>query len=205
MRQSTAKKQTFQNIDLLTLGDGHRVSCWADVQKREPSDWVVIAEFSRDVQIPTSDDDGVDTGRFTDATTLGIVMSSRKQLEWIRKLILHLETATPYFVMVIQADGTYRLSKGTTKTGAVLVDVGIHDLRFNSARDKDEHNFIPLFYMFCQTECFEAYHALFLAFRNLPTTHLDLPGRQIRPDYGSLDRAAYIAKAYDAVWPAETR
>jgi hypothetical protein len=200
----------LNNADLLGLCVGKRVGDYAAIQQHALGDMLVVHEFCREVKIQLFDEDGFPTGETQPETTLGIIFASRKQLEWLRRFYLHnqaleaMPTPPPGYTWVVQADGTYRLVKGTKASGAVLVDLGIHDIKYDSAKDKDVHTFIPLLYMYVQCECFEAYLALFQTFRHLPTTHLGLPGCQIRPEYGSLDRAAYIAKAFAAVWPEET-
>ena len=59
-------------------------------------------------------------------------------------------------------------------------------------------------YMYCQTECTFSYEQLFETLKNLPSKFLDLPEKQIIPEFGGLDRATYIANAYRSVWPADT-
>jgi hypothetical protein len=198
------------NAELLAMCANKRVLNWADVQTHGQGEMLVCGEFCRQVQVTVHDAEGFPTGETQRETSLGVIFASRKQLEWTRRFYIHLQalealpTPPPAYFWVVQADGTYKLVKGSKASGAVLVDLGIHDVKYDSGKDKDVHTFIPLLYMYVQVECFEAYETLFQTFRHLPSTHLGLPGCQIRPEYGSLDRAAYIAKAFAAVWPEET-
>ena len=188
---------------MMNLTAPMKVRSRLEVLSRGPHEPLILASFCRSVEVPVIDDNYCDTGKTTTETTIGFITASRTQLEWIRELLLSLEYLSRTFTLSVSADGTYRLCSGTTKSGAVLVDLGLHDVTYNKSKDCDKHNFLPIMYMYCQTECFEAYSVLFETLKSLPTKFLDLPNRQIRPKFGHLDRASYIAKAYLSVWPRE--
>mmetsp|Transcript_2849 Transcript_2849/g.9481 ORF Transcript_2849/g.9481 Transcript_2849/m.9481 type:complete len:480 (-) Transcript_2849:1781-3220(-) len=193
--------ELLSNAELLSLVTPMLVQSWDDIQTRNANEVLVLQTFCRTVDIPVLDEEGNPTAKATKETTIGFVTANRAMLEWHRDfLISHAENPRP-FTLMITSDGTYRLCKGNTKAGAVLVDLGMHDITYDQSNNRDTHNFLPLLYMYCQTECFEAYRQLFATLKTLPEKFLNLPNRQIRPVFGSLDRAYYIANAYLDVWP----
>lgn len=193
----------LSNAEMCSYTASMMVRSVGDIEKAQPDALLVIANFSRKVEVPVLDEEGDETGETVTKTTLGFICATRKMLLWLRDLILSLENGESprQFTWTIAADGTYKLCKGNTKAGAVLVDLGIHDVTYKKALGRDTHNFLPLLYMYCQVECFEAYELLFATLKDLPNKLLGLPGKQITPAFGGLDRASYIAKAYLSVWP----
>lgn len=193
----------LSNAEMCSYTSSMMVRTVGDIEKAPPDAPLVIANFSRKVEVPVLDEEGDETGETVTKTTLGFICATRKMLLWLRDLILSLENGenTRQFTWTIAADGTYKLCKGNTKAGAVLVDLGIHDVTYKKSLGRDTHNFLPLLYMYCQVECFEAYELLFATLKDLPNKLLGLPGKQIIPVFGGLDRASYIAKAYLSVWP----
>jgi hypothetical protein len=96
---------------------------------------------------------------------------------------------------LLQADGTYKLHHG----GWTLCDLGSHLCRWDAPSRKYVHTFFPMLYMFCRTECYDAYLALFETLRSVPTLFgIDEP---LLVACGGLDRSSYIAEAYFTVWP----
>jgi len=91
---------------------------------------------------------------------MGLIFSSKCVLERLRVVI---ESGVK---ICIQADGTYKLHHG----GWVLCDLGVHVCRWDSSERKYVHTFYPLLYMFCRTECREAYLALFETLKRIPVT-----------------------------------
>jgi len=197
---------SWTQVDLLAITHNKSVETLADVYAAVHHSPLCLRNFCQQVKVAVYDDDDDLTGEYETKTTLGFVLASRKQILYLRDLLVSLRDRPRPFTLYLQADGTYKLSKGTVKAGAVLVDLGIHDITYDPKNDKDSHNFLPLMYMFCQTECFEAYRVLFMTLRDLPHNLFEMPGVTINPVFGGLDRASYIAKAYLEVWPtvAET-
>lgn len=97
-----------------------------------------------------------------------------------------------------QADGTYKLHRG----GWTLCDLGSHVCRWDPSTRKDVHTFYPLLYMFCRTECFDAYLAFFATLRSIPT--LFGVAHPLDVAVGGLDRSTFIAEAFVQTWPEIT-
>jgi len=193
--------ELLSNADMLALVAPMAVNSWEDLTGRLSHEPLVLNKFCRTVEIPVVDEEGDNTGEMTMETTVGFVTASRTQLEWLREVLVDIKESPRTFTVAISTDGTYRLSKGNTKAGAVLVDLDLHDITYNASNDLDTHNFLPILYMYCQVECFESYEVLFQTLKTLLATLLNLPDVEINPVFGGLDRASYIAKAYHAVWP----
>lgn len=96
----------------------------------------------------------------------------------------------------MQADGTYKLHRG----GWTLCDLGSHICRWDASTRKSVHTFYPLLYMFCRTECRDAYVAFFETLRAIPTA-LFGAAEPLNVACGGLDRSTFIAEAYFQVWP----
>lgn len=79
----------------------------------------------------------------------------------------------------------------------VLVALGTYRTRYTDTRVYSK-NFVPWAYMFVRTEHQFAYERLFRQVTKYTEAffHVELKVR-----FGSLDHAAYIANAYEAVWP----
>jgi hypothetical protein len=200
-QQKSSGSGLMTNVALTQLIGPMIVRDLPEVLLRGPNETLVTNSMFRVVNIPVYDDDGEETGKTREETTLACVVSSKTLMLFLRDLVVSLEEQPRHFVWIVGADGTYKLSRGVTASGAVLIDVVIHDITYKASIDKDVHNTLPILYCYCQIECFEVYEFLFKTLKDLPNTHLGLPGKQITPDFGSLDRASYIAKAFLAVWP----
>jgi hypothetical protein len=197
----TAKSDLWTNVQLIDKASPMLFRTYEDLLTRRPNEIVVLETFCRQVDINECDEYGDESDITRRETTLGFVVASPKMLIWLRNFIMSLDNHKRPFTWYVTCDGTYRLCKGTTNSGAVLIDFGIHDITYNRGIDADTHNFLPLMFMYVQVECFDAYELLFRTIKDLPNKVLNLPGKQIIPVFGGLDRAAYIAKAYLAVWP----
>lgn len=167
-------------------------------------------------------------GERVQRTTMGVILSSKTLLERVRlltdagqpiaiqvrslvalpvvifcllayaELFANLLASHFAFCCVAQADGTYKLHRG----GWTLCDLGSHICRWDASTRKNVHTFYPLLYMFCRTECLDAYMALFETLRCIPTLFgVEQP---LSVDAGGLDRSAFIAEAYLRVWPEIT-
>lgn len=172
------------------------MSCLSDIEGQSDGDKpLVLHQFTRNVQI-----EDVKTGKMVDVSTSGIVFSTKRLLLYYKSLVTSLKDKPRYFVPTVFADGTYRLVKGTTRSGAVLCDMGLHTIKWEKNMDVERAHYLPLMYMYVQTECYEAYRDFFSTFKHAPVKLLGLDAPFVAK-YGSLDRAAYIAKAYHEVWP----
>ena len=61
-------------------------------------------------------------------------------------------------------------------------------------------SFIPLAYMFCRTECFEAYAQFFDVIKHLPIKLLGFDS-QLNVDIVGIDRSSYIMRAIEEKFP----
>ncbi|KAJ1445341.1 hypothetical protein M885DRAFT_579365 [Pelagophyceae sp. CCMP2097] len=192
----------LSNLELMNMTAAMKVNSYEELEAvTDENATLVVATFHRIVQIPDLDEEGDELGTYKEMTTLGFVCSTKKILLWLRELLRSLARKRRPWHNAISADGTYRLCKGSNKAGAVLVEVGFHDVSYKKPIDTDTHTFLAMLYMFVQAECGDAYKVLFRTLRELPKKFLDMPDTEIMPKYGGLDRASYIAKAYLAVWP----
>ena len=195
------------NADLLALVSANVVESYDEVLARGEDEVLVLKSFCVGVNLTVYDPKtGEDTGKKERAVTMGYVATSRVMLEFFRNYLLKQQadegaqgrSRVPF---VLHADGTYRLSKGVTTAGAVLVDLGTSTIVQTEGRDVS--TFVPLLYMFCQVECTECYETIFTTFKNLPKFIFGETSDIFRPDFGTLDNATYIANAYQNVWPAD--
>jgi hypothetical protein len=189
------------NVDMMELVGPMEVTSLEQALLRPPNAPVVLDVMFRAVDIPVYDDTGDETGETRPETTMALVISSPTLMLFVRDLVVSLAEKERFYRMLTGADGTYKLAQGNTASGAVLIDVVIHDVTYNASIDKDVHNSLPILYCYCQIECFEVYYFLFMTLKDMPNKFLGLAGRQFVPEFGSLDRASYIAKAFRAVWP----
>ena len=83
-----------------------------------------------------------------------------------------------------------------------MCDLGSHLCRWDAPSRKYVHTFFPMLYMFCRTECFDAYLAFFETLRSIPT--LFGAAQPLIIAAGGLDRSTFIAEAYLRVWPRIT-
>ena len=76
--------------------------------------------------------------------------------------------------------------------------MGTHNVKW--AKRQYVHNFFAFMFMFCYTECKEAYHAFMTEFMTLPVKFFRMAAGSVPKVYsGSLDRSPAIANAYISV------
>ncbi|KAE9086205.1 hypothetical protein PF007_g20864 [Phytophthora fragariae] len=141
------------------------------------SDLLVLGSFRHDfVQ------DGVAKESF------GVVMTSRQ----IFRNVLYAAEGQGNDGVFAAADGTYELHYG----GWTLVVFGTYQTRYTTR--KYQKHFVPWAYLFVRTEHQVAYEHLFRSVVRCADEWFNV---QLKVTYGSLDHAACIANAFQAVWP----
>ncbi|KAE9031728.1 hypothetical protein PR002_g9547 [Phytophthora rubi] len=141
------------------------------------SDLLVLGSFRHDfVQ------DGVAKESF------GVVMTSRQ----IFRNVLYAAEGQGNDGVFAAADGTYKLHYG----GWTLVVFGTYQTRYTTR--KYQKHFVPWAYLFVRTEHQVAYEHLFRSVVRCADEWFNV---QLKVTYGSLDHAACIANAFQAVWP----
>ena len=157
----------LSNADIAAWATGSVVSCLSDIEGQSDGDKpLVLHQFTRNVQI-----EDVKTGKMVDVSTSGIVFSTKRLLLYYKSLVTSLKDKPRYFVPTVFADGTYRLVKGTTRSGAVLCDMGLHTIKWEKNMDVERAHYLPLMYMYVQTECYEAYRDFFSTFKHASRPH----------------------------------
>ncbi|KAE9086101.1 hypothetical protein PF010_g20215 [Phytophthora fragariae] len=141
------------------------------------SDLLVLGSFRHDFV-----HDGVAKESF------GVVMTSRQ----IFRNVLYAAEGQGNDGVFAAADGTYELHYG----GWTLVVFGTYQTRYTTR--KYQKHFVPWAYLFVRTEHQVAYEHLFRSVVRCADEWFNV---QLKVTYGSLDHAACIANAFQAVWP----
>ena len=195
-------------LDLMARYATCTVTSWSDVEKVADADApLVLANFASRVNVrertTLRDGPDVDLGQMIEKQALATTFGSRQSLSWLRDLVMSQEGGARGYVKAVSTDGTYRLVRGHTASGAVLVDLGVYTISYDATRDIETQPYMPLLLQYTQTECKETYMSLFETFRDIPKKVFGLPDVILKPQFGSLDRSSAIANAFHEVWPEE--
>lgn len=193
-----AAKAELKKLGAFEINNNAELTEWAHTRRCSSADeldavvdfdrLLVLNTFYRNITIEVEeiDADSGDTVKVKKSkVTMGMIVATKWLLLFLKALMMN------DFEFALQTDGTYRLHEG----GWTTADMGTHNVKW--AKRQYVHNFFAFMFMFCYTECEEAYHAFMTEFMTLPVKFFRMAAGSVPKVYsGSLDRSPAIANAY---------